>query len=266
MLTIDPEEGLTRFLERILAAAAAVVSDLRESPCYVVAMELPRMRGLSIAGLDKLFEPEIRASGKWHGRGRAVAVDQDAIYARAFAVARSEGLDERQSDRLARLELAGVVLHELAHAITNGGDGADGVLTDGPEIGRAGFAAFLADAPLPERFKVTPPIVPWHGHAVDFARCCALLIARMSDLLPLRFGDIMPTEDYGLAAPQFYARAMQADGDFDRGGRIRDILDERPGDILCGRWRTDIFRWYQKTPMGPAETAAAEKALALAPC
>jgi hypothetical protein len=222
------------------------------------------MRGLSIAGLDKMFEPEIRAAGKWHGRGPAVAIDRGGVYARVFAVARSEGLDERQSDRLARLELAGVTIHELCHAITNGGDGEGGVLIDGPEIGRAGFDAYLADAPLPERFKVTPPVAPWHGHAVDFARCCALLTARMSDVLPLRFGDIMPTEKYGLAAPQFYVRAMALDGDFDRGGRIRDILDEGPGPILCGRWRTDIFRWFASLPNKTDEaTAAAEAALAL---
>jgi len=267
MLTIDHTEGLTPFLERLIDAAAAVIPDLRDSNVYIIGMELPKMRGLSIAGLDRLFEREARAAGKWHGRGVAVAVDRGNIYGPTFAIGRSEGLDERQADKLAREELAAVALHELAHSIATGGDGEDGILADGPEIGRAGFDSYLADKPLPERFKVTPPVAPWHGHGVDFVRCCGILCKRLSNVLPLTLGDIMPTDSYGLSEPKFYAAAMKCDGDlsFPASVSIAEILATPPGPVLRAQWRADVFGWFRRSPMGEPETAAAAAALALAP-
>ena len=264
MLTIDHDEGLSQFLERILDAAAAVVPDLRGS-VYVIGKELPRMRGLCVAGLDRVFEREIRAAGKWHGRGPAVAVDQAGVYSQAYAAARAEGLDERQSDRFARLELAAVALHELAHAIATRGDGSDGILADGPEVARAGFDAYLADEPLPGRFKVTPPITPWHGHDVRFIRAAAVMHSRLRHALPLELSDIVPPNTYGLTHPRFYAAAAATDGDFDFATctPIWAIIKRPAGPVLRERWRQDVFGWYRKTPMGEPETKAAEEALAL---
>ena len=135
------------------------------------------------------------------------------------------------------------------------------------EIARAGFDAFLANAPLPERFKITPPVAPWHGHAVDFIRCCGVLCARLSDVLPLKLGSIMPTNSYGLSEPRFYAAAMKVDGDASAPDRvpIAEILATPPGPALCARWRQDVLGWFGRSPMGEAETTAAAAALALAP-
>jgi len=266
MLNLDAQEGLTPFFERILDAAAAVVPDL-QGPVYIIARELPGMRGLSIAGLDRVFEREIRAAGKWHGKGPAVAIDRGSVYGRTYGIARAEGLDETQADRLARLELAAVALHELAHAIATGGDGTNGILADGPAVARAGFEAYVADSPLPGRFKVTPPIVPWHGHDVRFVRAAVVLHARMRHALPLEFSDIVPPGVYGLAAPRYYQAAAELDGDLSRPNRvpIAEILATPPGPVLRARWRTDVFGWFAKSSKSDEATEAAEKALALAP-
>ena len=101
------------------------------------------MRGVHIPGLDRVFRREIEAAGKWHGRGPAVAVDQNEIYRRTFAAARTAGLDEKRADLEARRQIAGCSLHELAHAIVSDGDGEDGILSNGPEIAKKAFDNFL---------------------------------------------------------------------------------------------------------------------------
>jgi len=265
MMTIDFSEGLTPYLERILDAAGDVAPDL-QGPVYIIGRELPRMRGLSIAGLDRVFEREIRLAGKWHGRGPAVAVDEGGVYGQAFAAARSEGLDERQSDRFARLELAGVALHELALAIATGSDGTAGILADGLGLARAGFEAYLRDDPLPGRFKTTPPVAPWHGHDLRFIRAAAVLHSRLRDALPLELSDIVPPGVYGLAEPRYYQAAMETDGDFSFATctPIRAIIARPAGPVLTARWRQDVFAWYKNLPQATdAHTQAALEALAL---
>jgi len=243
MMTIDFSEGLTPYLERILDAAGDVAPDL-QGPVYIIGRELPRMRGLSIAGLDRVFEREIRLAGKWHGRGPAVAVDEGGVYGQAFAAARSEGLDERQSDRFARLELAGVALHELAHAIATGSDGTAGILADGLGLARAGFEAYLRDDPLPGRFKTTPPVAPWHGHDLRFIRAAAVLHSRLRDALPLELSDIVPPGVYGLAEPRYYQAAMETDGDFSFATctPIRAIIARPAGPVLTAKTVADGIR------------------------
>ena len=264
MFTIDPEEGLSSFTGRVLDTAAATVPELA-GPAYIIGMELPHMRGVHIPGLDQIFRPEIEAAGKWQGPGPAAAVDQAQIYQRMFAAARAAGLDEQRSDLEARRQIAACIIHELGHAIDKGDDGEQGILSHGPEIARNAFDNFLHDEPLPEPFTVAAPIVPWKGHDLRFIRCCAILHSRVVPDLPLRLPDIIETSLYGLSPARTYARAMQFDGDFDFDDRtpIREILDLSPGDILKAKWRQDVLRWFQRSPMGDKETEAAEQALAL---
>jgi hypothetical protein len=264
MLNFDFSEGLTPYLERILDVAGNVAPDL-QGPAYIISMELPGKRGLYVPGLDRVFRREIEAAGKWRGRGPCVAVDRGEIYTQAFAIGRSEGLDERQSDRLARLELTGVVLHELAHVIDKNNDEEEAILSDGPEIARKAFDNFLHNEPLPERSAVASPVVPWHGHDLHFVRCCAILHSRVVPDLPLRLSDIVETGRYGLSPARTYAAAAQVDGDLDYADctPIRAILDTPPGDILRAKWRQDVIGWFRQSPMGDTETKAAEESLAL---
>jgi hypothetical protein len=155
----------------------------------------------------------------------------------------------------------------LAHAIETGGDDTAGILADGPEVARAAFDAYLRDDPLPGRFKVTPPVVPWHGHDLRFIRAAAVLYSRLRDALPLEFSDILPPGVYGLASPRCYRAAAETDGDFSFANctSIREIIARPAGPVLRARWRKDIFDWFAKSNKSDEATEAAAKALALAP-
>jgi hypothetical protein len=85
--------------------------------------------------------------------------------------------------------------------------------------------------------------------------------------LPLKLGHIVETESYGLSPARTYTAAMSTDGDFDHPADkpIRQIISQPAGPILTARWRADVFKWFRQTPMGQAETVAAEQALSFAP-
>ena len=137
MLTIDQDEGLTTFCERLLEAAQESVADLATTPLYAVGMEMPSMRGLYAPALDATFEPQIRAAGKWHGRGIAILIDPHQIYSQRYAAAQSAGIADRAgADALARMHMAGVVFHELAHAIAAGERGEGSPIGGDPETVR----------------------------------------------------------------------------------------------------------------------------------
>ena len=263
-MQICEDEPLTDFCGRLLDAAARAVPDLAEAPLYCIGIAIPRMAGLFVPGLSKVFQSAAEAQGKWHGPGMAVAVDQDSIYSKTYAAAGAAGCQRGAADRHARLALASVVVHELAHAIQRGRAGEDDIMAEGPEIARRAFDNFLADKPLPERFNVKAPAAPWSGHDVRFIRAAAILTTRFP--LPLLFAGVAPTDTYGLSKPQFYYNAMKADGDLNRRGTIRDILDEAPGDILKMRWRADVGQWYASLPEPtPEQEKAALDGLALCP-
>ncbi len=264
MFSIDPDEGLSSFISRVLDTAALTVPELA-GPAYIVGMELPGMRGVHIPGLDRVFRREIEAAGKWRGQGPAAAVDQEQIYQRAFAAARAAGLDEQRSDFEARRQIAACVIHELSHAIERADDRGDDLLSNGPEIARKAVDMFLHDQPLPDPFTVAAPSVPWKGHALNYIRCCGIIFSRLVPELPLRFWDVCETAVYGLSPARTYARAMQIDGDFSHSEDtpIRDILETPPGDILRAKWRQDIFSWFAKSDRSDEATQAAEQALSL---
>ena len=265
MFRLDADEGLGKFIGRLLETIAEAVPDVAAEPTYILTLTLPDCYGLFVPGMDAIFKEELLAGGKWGGPGLAVAVDRDRAFADAYTQARAAGLSEPQADRLAREHLATVTIHELAHAVARKGEDA-GIMAFGPVVARKSLDHFLDGTPLPEKFTVKPRLLPWQGHDLPFIRAAGIMRHRLLDSLPLPFGQIAPTTRYGLAEPEFYYRSMAHDGDFDRGGSVRRILDQGTGEMLRARFRSDVFSWFQRTPMGEAETKAAEKALALASC
>ena len=264
MFRLDADEGLGKFIGRLLETIAEAVPDVAAEPTYVLTLPLPDCYGLFVPGMDLLFKEELLAGGKWAGPGLAVAVDRDRAYSDVYGQATAAGLSEPRADRLAREHLAAVTIHEFAHAVARKGEDA-GIMAFGPVVARKSLDHFLNGTPLPPKFTVKPRLLPWQGHDLPFLRTAAIMRHRLLDSLPLPLGQIAPTSRYGLAEPEFYLRAMELDGDFARGGSIRRILDQGPGEILRARFRADVFSWFRTTRMGAAETEAAERALSVAP-
>lgn len=266
---IVQDEPLMGFCGRLLDAAAQAVSDLAEQPVYAIGTPLARVNALFVPGLDRMYRKEIESAGRWDGEGLGIAIDHEKIYGGSFAAAHAAGFDTSAADRHARLTLAGIILHELAHGIERGQDDEECVLANGVDVARDAFRRIFVDPEQPAHIKAkAPPVEPWHhGHGLPFIRAAGILHSRVIPELPLKLGHIVETESYGLSPARFYSAAMAHDGEFSftDGTLIREIVALRPGPILAAKWRDDVFKWYRTTPMGEAETTAAEKALALAP-
>ena len=266
MLTINHDEGITAFTERILTVAAEAVVDLARENLYCINQPLARNTAACFGpGQDRMWEEEIAHSGKWSGRGICLIADFAKIYGGTFAYCRAAGLGAAESDRLARCTLVGKVLHELAHGIERGREGEARILSDGIAAARLAFQRVFVDDEQPDYVKAAAaPVEPWnHNHDLPFIRCCALIHSRVTPYLPVDFGDIVEPSNYGLAEGKWYYKAMRADGDFaiPRTVPIRTIISQPAGPVLGGRWRADVFNWFQRSPMGEREMAAAQEAL-----
>ena len=191
------------------------------------------------------------------------------IYAQARAAAAAAGLQPVIADRLARTTVAGVLLHELAHAIDCGSEDEDRVLGEGIDAARKAFQRVFVDAEQSEVVKAAAqPVEPWHhGHDVDFIRAAGILHNRTFPDIPVRFEQVVDTEAYGLSPASQYYKCLDADGDFDYSDDtpIAEILDTPPGPCVTAKWRQDVGEWFRQSARGERETAAAMAALALAP-
>ena len=113
----EQHEGLNSWAEFVIEVAQKVAPELATKPAYVVRMAMANTRGASGPGFDETFQNEIRAAQKWHGRGPCVIVDDRENYRAHYGIATEMGLDVTTADMFAKRGVAGLVLHEFAHAI-----------------------------------------------------------------------------------------------------------------------------------------------------
>ena len=134
MSIFNENEGLTAFAEKVIDIAQQIAPELAQHPVYVIRARMKNLRGCNGPGFDEMFGDEIRAAGRWEGRGACVAVDDATTYREHFAAGTEAGMDVSHADAFSRRGVAGVMFHEFAHAIRDdemgtsapiGGEGPD---------------------------------------------------------------------------------------------------------------------------------------------
>ena len=253
-MNIDQGEELTAYIERLLETAAAVTPDLAEQPLYIVNRSLARNNNAIFGpGYDRMFEEEIANVGKWNGPGLCIVADQAKIYDGSFAAARAAGFDQARSDESPRVKHWPPSSYTKWATELNAAAERRRRFSPGewPLPGRHLSGCLLTTSSPACVQAVAVTVQPWHhNHDLPFIRCCGMLYGRLLGELPLRFGQVVDTTAYGLAAPKQYMQAMQIDGDLNFSDRtpIRKILaNSPPGPVLRERWRADVFDWFEFT-------------------
>ena len=181
-----------------------------------------------------MYRKEIESAGRWDGEGLGIAIDHEKIYGGSFAAAHAAGFDTSAADRHARLTLAGIILHELAHGIERGQDDEECVSANGVDVARDAFRRIFVDPEQPPHIKAkAPPVEPWHhGHGLPFIRAAGILHSRVISELPLKLGQYRSKPNpTGFPRPASIPRRWRDDGEFSftDGTLIREIVALRPG-------------------------------------
>ena len=264
MLTIDYDETLDAFEGRLLEVVAEVDPALA-GPLYVVNKPLATAKAATFSGCDRVHEAEITAAGLWSGRGPCVVIDLEAFYGRSFAEAKSRGFGERRADKLARIALAGSIVHELAHHLVEQDAGGEKELfASGVEMVKQIFRDQM-ETGVAAANSLTPS-EPWAKHDARYIRAVCHLTHRMRRSLPdLKYSHVYDSDLYGVSPSGLYAASLAGEL-LDSNGSIRTILASAPPAEFRDLWRADIFQWYGTLPQADkSHLAAAEQALAVLP-
>ena len=213
---------------------------------YLVRQPLRSFKAFAIPGADLMFREEIAAG--WKGRGPAIIIDANRLYADRFAEARAAGESVEGADQAAKLALMATILHEATHFLTESN------FIGEPFCTRPVFAQIDAQFSSPQ-LKSTG--IPWGGHGAVFIRTLLHLLRRAA-----AFGYRPKSEDWCIGGPQFglsprwtYAEALRDELKERCGGRLAGIIASRPPRDFIDLWRNDIKTWWRRL----SDTATSEQ-------
>jgi hypothetical protein len=173
-----------------------------------------------------------------------------------------------EADRLARVAIAGVALHELAHCCRSGYFGAEATIDPDVGVSREGFFRFVGTPPDKQRNPAPDSVCPYTHHDGQFIRAALHLGHRAKAKIPgLTFGHVIDGPTYSISSPEAYAIMLSDELQSERHNAITNIVR----DVAAPRefrelYRSDVFKWFSGLPdPTPEQEEAALKALAALP-
>jgi hypothetical protein len=168
-----------------------------------------------------------------------------------------------EADRFARVAIAGVTFHELAHCCRGGLYGAEATVDPDLDVSREGFFRFVGTPPAKQRNPSPDSVCPYTHHDGQFVRAALHLGHRAKPHIPgLTFGHIIDGSAYSLSSPEAYAIMLGDEFQTERDNAITNIVRDVPAPPeFVELWKSDVARWYATLPSpSPEQEAAALKA------
>ena len=247
------QQGLNEWSETVLDIVQRCVPELAAVPVYVARCRMANLRGASGPGFDEMFLTEIAASGKYDGRGECVVVDDAATYQTHFAAGTSAGMTVEEGDSFSKRATAGLIIHELSHAIRDDELGtSEPIGGDGPDAAQDGFE-WWANTPRTATAEATAAC-PFSKHNALWIRMAAHLTARAAKFIPhLQISDVIDNSLYELSPARIYAAALGRELTASGSGSIRRVVFAAAPEPFVTLWKEDVAGWYRGLPSPTAE-------------
>lgn len=218
---------IERTCERLAGDAAPVVYIIRRDELGPPTGD--RVWGATSPDLCWILRPLIERAGRWRGPGAAMVVD---IHSLVAGVRRATAPALRR--RCARMELASLVVHELAHAAV------DGVDPEPPPLPLAIARATVAEG-IDRAGAEVPVGEPWQHHGLPWIRAALHLTRRAIAVgLPVNELAVVDTMRYGLSPTACYSEAMQGELRTHASTPLADVLKLAPPAGFARLWREDL--------------------------
>lgn len=236
------------WIDHVLSIAQRVDDWLGAQPLYALSRSMSNMQGLSAPGLCGAYEATIRAAGRWRGPGIAVLVDCERVGVASLKAAAAAELGACASRVEAKLAIAGVVLHEVAHAIRDNDQGDSKPIGGDPDMARRALEQ-ITDRPLTARDMAAMPstATPWAaGHDLPFIRAVLHLRARAAKagICGLRPDHVFHAERYALSPTEAYEDALASELRASAGPIIAKVFFTKPPRAFRDLWRRDVLVWH----------------------
>ena len=244
------DEPLDSFAARVCEVARQVIPDLAASgrSFYAIALPLNGMAGLEHGSLCATFAPRLKEAGLWNGPGPCVLVDFEPHYEHYVSLAAQAGKTDAEARDFGARHLAGLILHELSHAIEKGHFGGAEPLGGNAADAEATILEFANEPPDPMRPDCSPGAAgcPWAGHGPRFIRAACNIAHRLQKAFPeLLMSDVHDNSLRQLSHIGNYWHFLPR-SELESEAPIHELLaTAAPADFL-DFWKRDMALWCER--------------------